>query len=669
MMKKNRIMNKIERFTKEHGIWIAGIVMLIFVAVYFYYDTVQKIASEEGGLYFADEVTWDDPIDITHSQIVQTYTTTRAEISYMGFAFKKEGRFKEDAYVLVQVEKEETQELLQEWRIPVADGVSEDDNYVCVNYPIDKNATFIGDKGIKLNIKISVENPGNEGKIYIAQGKNLDHYDYGVLTVDGRKVNKQLAINIYGKVKYIQTLYIIIVLGFLFILSALVVTMKKKCLKIENAFFILAIFLGGAYLLIFTPGTEPDADAHFATAYYDANVLLGRERENSDGNVIMRLEDTRKDGLKNLAQLRNMNTTKENLLTKSEDNQETGFYRGRLNVPITAHLPQSIGLCVGILSGMGATLTAYCGKVMALLFYIVCCYIGIRLMPFGKEILAFVALLPFSMETATSYSYDCEVLALSLLMFGYIMYLTYQKPKITWKDIAAWCVLTAWIGPCKVVYVLLGEMILLIPKEKYKNRKMYWGTMGIVLITGIASIYITRLSSVSSVVSGEVEGNYYTISMFLKNIPQGLLMIGKSIELYFDEYIKQMFGSMYSWMDINLPFTFAILYVVLMVVVSIRSESEKYEITKIQKGILGGTSLLIAGGIVAGLMFGWTLKDSVAVEGIQGRYFLPVLPAFMLLLRNKWIVSKKSMGNWAIVAIGVLQYITYLKLYVFIISR
>ena len=117
-------------------------------------------------------------------------------------------------------------------------------------------------------------------------------------------------------------------------------------------------------------------------------------------------------------------------------------------------------------------------------------------------------------------------------------------------------------------------------------------------------------------------------------------------------------------MDINLPFTFAILYVVLMVVVSIRSESEKYEITKIQKGILGGTSLLIAGGIVAGLMFGWTLKDSVAVEGI-----LPVLPAFMLLLRNKWIVSKKSMGNWAIVAIGVLQYITYLKLYVFIISR
>ena len=119
MMKKNRIMNKIERFTKEHGIWIAGLVMLIFVAVYFYYDTVQKIASEEGGLYFADEVTWDDPIDITHSQIVQTYTTTRAEISYMGFAFKKEGRFKEDAYVLVQVEKEETQELLQEWRIPI----------------------------------------------------------------------------------------------------------------------------------------------------------------------------------------------------------------------------------------------------------------------------------------------------------------------------------------------------------------------------------------------------------------------------------------------------------------------------------------------------------------------------------------------------------------------
>lgn len=84
-----------------------------------------------------------------------------------------------------------------------------------------------------------------------------------------------------------------------------------------------------------------------------------------------------------------------------------------------------------------------------------------------------------------------------------------------------------------------------------------------------------------------------------------------------------------------------------MLVVSIRSESEKYEITKIQKGILGGTSLLIAGGIVAGLMFGWTLKDSVAVEGIQGRYFLPVLPALCCFFvisgsyqRRVWVIGR-----------------------------
>lgn len=665
-MNKEKL-KKLKKYIQEYRTMVVVFIVMLLIAMFFYYDSVKKIASDEGGVYFADDVTWDNPIDITNSNIVQTYTTTRAEISYIGFTFKKEGDFADNAYVWVQVEKDKEKNIIQEWKIPINGGVAEEDNYSCVRYPMDES--FIGDRGQKLNIKISVINADEKGKVYVASGKNEDQYPYGELYINGKQSNQQLAIDICGRVNYIRSIYIFVVIIFMILLLVINLGMKKSNLAVEHAFVMLALFLGGVYLVIFTPGTEPDASAHFATAYYDANVLLQRETTTSDGKVLMREVDVHKDGVSRIGRLRNINTVKENILKRADNNQITGYERGRLSVPITAHLPQSIGVSIGILIDAGATATAYLGKIFALMFYIICCYLGIRWMPFGKEIIAFVALLPFSIETATSYSYDCEVLALTMLMVGYVMHLTYVKEKITWKDIVAWCILTAWIGPCKVIYVLLGGMIAIVPKTKFKNKKIYWGTLAIVFLTGIIAIYLTRISVVSAMVGGNVEDEYYTLSMFLSDIPKGLLLIGKSIDLYMDDYLRQMFGSMYSWMDIKLPFTFVVLYIGLMLLICVKPEREQYEMTKKQKYILAGICIIISGGIVAGLMFGWTLKDSIAVEGIQGRYFLPVLPIVILMMRNKWIVVKKNMDRIAILGIGMLQYITYLKLYTFIIAR
>ena len=51
--------------------------------------------------------------------------------------------------------------------------------------------------------------------------------------------------------------------------------------------------------------------------------------------------------------------------------------------------------------------------------------------------------------------------------------------------------------------------------------------------------------------------------------------------------------------------------------------------------------LLIAGA----MLVSWTSRDSMIIEGVQGRYFLPVLPLFLLLIRNETVVLKRDISR------------------------
>ena len=57
--------------------------------------------------------------------------------------------------------------------------------------------------------------------------------------------------------------------------------------------------------------------------------------------------------------------------------------------------------------------------------------------------------------------------------------------------------------------------------------------------------------------------------------------------------------------------------------------------------IAAGTVLLTAGA----MLVAWTTRGAQIIEGIQGRYFLPVLPLFLLPLRNSWIRLERNLGR------------------------
>ena len=244
---------------------------------------------------------------------------------------------------------------------------------------------------------------------------------------------------------------------------------RRKC-RTENLFLVLGLTWGMFFVIFFPPNTAPDENAHIATAYSNADRIMGREAEDEQGKVSVRASDLNIPVMTDVSR-KTFNMVYEKWQEPVND-QAVSYIRGRLGTPIVAHLPQTIGVVLGWLTGQGAVQTLYLGKFMGLLFYIFCVYWAIRFIPWGKMSLMLIALFPMSLELAGSFSYDCLVNALCFLFIGYTMHLIYKKEIVTWKDILFLAAIAGIMAPCKIAYIFVCGICFLIPKKKFRKNSI-----------------------------------------------------------------------------------------------------------------------------------------------------------------------------------------------------
>ena len=102
---------------------------------------------------------------------------------------------------------------------------------------------------------------------------------------------------------------------------------------------------------------------------------------------------------------------------------------------------------------------------------------------------------------------------------------------------------------------------------------------------------------------------------------------------------------------------------------TIKKSDEKYVLLPGQRLWI----FLVIAGIASlaclALLFDWTPVKSNYVYGVQGRYFLPMLPLLMMLCKNKQIEMKASMAKYIYAGLYVLQFLTIYHIYTVIIGR
>lgn len=142
-------------------------------------------------------------------------------------------------------------------------------------------------------------------------------------------------------------------------------------------------------------------------------------------------------------------------------------------VPITeyylvAYIPGAIALWFSRLFGLTATMGFLLGRLANLVCYAAIVYFAMRRLKSGKLIMAVCALIPQAVFLAAGYSYDFWVTAFVMLGFAYFIG-ELQRPdeKLTWRRLAIMVgAFLIGLGP-KAIYVPIAAMLLFMPRKKF----------------------------------------------------------------------------------------------------------------------------------------------------------------------------------------------------------
>lgn len=552
-------------------------------------------------------------------------------------------------------------EILQAWEMQLTDEVISKEEGIKVLYFNADNTIFVKDREeYILNLKL-VGEPDDFLNFYGTNSLNSK------AIVNGKAEDQALAIEILGGIAGGIRYFFLGISGLIVLGMGIIIIMLIRGVNLEKVFAGSALIFGIIYMFVIPPYAVPDEQAHFITAYNNSSELLGEEKRD-DNLVVLHEPEILCDSLGYYPTKERYIEYMNGLMGKVYNNNNEPVIGGKaLDMPKISYLPQTVGITIARILDLNGIQLFYMGRLVALITYTAIVYWAIKLMPFAKMLLIIVALLPMSMQQAMSYSYDMLVNAISFLIVAYFLYLIYEKEKVEKNDIIIISLCVAILAPIKVVYIVIVGLGILIPYQKFGTKLKKWICASILVLAGTIPIIITRITSMADMIGGsqgnsellgyEVYGGMYFLK-HLQRLPDIFLETSQEMTSY---YMNTAIGKQLGWLEIEIPYT-VIVGFILLIFISVAKKRGENQIIKTSSKIWIGTLVFLCCILVCFvLLISWTEVGKDVIAGVQGRYFLPIVPLFALLFRTKSITVERNIDSVLILWAGVLEIVTVLS--------
>lgn len=391
-----------------------------------------------------------------------------------------------------------------------------------------------------------------------------------------------------------------------------------------------AVVIGLCYVFITPPFHVPDESAHFWRGLAVANGVVLPQRPapavvrlpHGFLNLVWSLRDSA--SISKLEQTRSIQLERENV-------QPVRY--PALYTPLP-YLPQSIAAFVGMLAEARPVTIFYAGRILNLLFAIGVFVLAMRVAPDFGAILAGVALLPMTMFLFGSWSADASTIALGAL---------YTALALRGRSGVALAAVALAIGLCKPAYFLLAAIVWLTPR----SRTVRIGTtLAMIAGTVISTIY--------------VRSGYFNMRLGLPVDPDAqwrcivsdplrfARVVAQDISNHTRFYVEETVGRL-GFNDLILP-----AWVILTALALLIAIAATRGVDLPVRVRLGGVAIFIASalGILLSQYLIWSIVCGETIDGVQGRYFLPLLPLALAAVSAR--PRRWSIPDGAIVAVAAL---------------
>ena len=433
--------------------------------------------------------------------------------------------------------------------------------------------------------------------------------------------------------------------------------MLYKNIAIEKIFLLIAISVGLVYVFVLPPYTTSDEPFHIRTSYAYSNRMMFNERD------VVRGEDASigSGTFHRHPSIVDYHTFRELLFVRTTNTDLEARYMRKHVEPFYLYFFSAVGVTVARILRFGVVPLLVTGRIFNLIFFVVSTYFAIKLIPYGKMMLFSVAMFPMTIQLASSFSPDAVINGLAFLQIGCAFYLAYGKKNVYLHDIALFVCASALLAGAKGgAYLPLVFLCFLIPKEKLTANSVLQKLFHpFVLLCSFVSFMFFSLRRTFNVAVGDagLAWETYDIAFIITNPTAFLAMLFRTVAEHRFFLIGSAVGSALGWQEIPVNRIVIMLFLVVTILAAIIMREDIVKMPALHKWAIVFIIAASIGLVLLGLLVGWTEVGSGHIVGVQGRYFIPLIPLGLLLLRSFFATIKKDL-TWAVVSSICILHVT-----------
>ncbi|EKE00160.1 MAG: hypothetical protein ACD_22C00082G0003 [uncultured bacterium] len=445
--------------------------------------------------------------------------------------------------------------------------------------------------------------------------------------------------------------------------------------KSEHVFIYLGIVFGVMFVFVTPPFQAPDEYNHFFRAYeISQGHLLSVKIPRADVSQVYENFPGSEASLNNYVVGSNLpaglvdlaNGVSHNIQGKISNKQsidqillhlkqknpasnETGAQMF-VNFPNTAlyspipYIPQALGIAISRFLGTSPLMSLYTGRLFNLAFYICIIYFAVKTSPVLKNLMVSLALMPMSLFLSSSLSPDSMLIALSLLVFAITLNLI-QGDYINVKQVVIFITVSASLALTKSAYFLLPMSLIatFFVKEKILRKKHFLVTF-VSFIVSILCVAIWQYFSQKLYIPLRNEVNPFMQLTYICTHPFTYLSSVAVSLIGYRHYLITQFVGNFGWLDTPLSIPLVYSYMLFLALVTICDTSKFFISLRVRFSVfvIGiATSLLV----ITMMFMSWSPVGNKVIDGLVGRYFIPVAPYVFVVFQNTKFAKYMKMVN------------------------
>ena len=294
----------------------------------------------------------------------------------------------------------------------------------------------------------------------------------------------------------------------------------------------------------------------------------------------------------------------------------------------------------------------YFARLGTLIFSIICIYISMKILPEKKLLIFLISFMPMFLYEMTSTSSDAIIYSIAILSTTYLLSLRKSEDLLSRKELSFMILAAISIGLAKQVYGVILLLYLLIPSERFGSKKKFYifglGIIVVYLVTSFTWLYLAKSGTfVSPHTLPDPNVDITKQIEFIKSNPLtfGGVIYNSIILPHLYNHCVEFIGVL-GWLNKFLPHWFYIFYGILLIFGAFLGNLNLKPQHRIFMLLLSVPTLVV---MVIYFYVTWTPVGNPVIQGMQGRYFIPLAVIFFSALsfekNNSWeIIMALSAG-------------------------